>query len=280
MSSRSPATSVAPLTRRGANLVDLRELREANERLIVAGVREQELAEEATRSATEAQTALRIRDEILAMVSHDLGNPAAAIVLTVNALTQATSNQALDSQSLESIRLAAQQMQHLIEDLLELASWRQTRVASNATPQDITEIISAALHILESSAKKRSQRLTTTAFQPDMIVLCDRRKMMRVLINLVGNAIKFTPEGGHIEVSARSNGREALVTVKDDGPGISTVDLPHVFDAYWRGEEDLHKGTGLGLYVARTLVESQGGRLWVESLRGRGSTFRFTIPHA
>ena len=109
-------------------------------------------------------------------------------------------------------------------------------------------------------------------------VLCDRERILQVLGNLVGNAIKFTPNGGTITVHAEPAEGHVLVSVADTGPGIPDEYVPHIFERYWKGKREGRSGTGLGLYIAKGIVDAHGGRIWLESKVGVGSTFFFTIP--
>jgi chemotaxis family two-component system sensor kinase Cph1 len=107
----------------------------------------------------------------------------------------------------------------------------------------------------------------------------DRERIFQVLSNLVGNAIKFTPDGGKIELALQLVGSDLIFSVRDTGPGISKVQLPHVFDRYWQAKENYRAGSGLGLNIAKGIVESHNGKIWVESEAGRGSVFFFSLPH-
>ncbi len=108
----------------------------------------------------------------------------------------------------------------------------------------------------------------------------DRARVLQVLENLVGNALKFTPKGGRITIGAVSRGSEVLFSVADTGAGIAAENLPHVFDRFWRAERAERQGAGLGLPICKGIVEAHGGRIWVESVLGRGTTCYFTIPVA
>jgi len=111
-------------------------------------------------------------------------------------------------------------------------------------------------------------------------VLVDRSRVFQVLTNLVGNAIKFTPPEGHVQVTARARPEGVCLAVQDSGPGISRTSLPHVFDPFWQAATSSRGSAGLGLAIAKGIIDSHGGRLWVESEEGRGSTFLFTLPLA
>ena len=107
---------------------------------------------------------------------------------------------------------------------------------------------------------------------------CDRDRVLQILSNLVGNAIKFTPEGGSIFIDARVIGHEAQFSVRDTGQGISEAEIPRIFDRFWQAQSKNHAGIGLGLSIVKGLVEAHGGRAWVESTLGVGTTFFFTLP--
>jgi len=111
-------------------------------------------------------------------------------------------------------------------------------------------------------------------------VLCDRARVSQVLGNLLGNALKFSASGQPIAVQARPNGDMMQVSVRDSGAGIATEHLTLVFHRYWKGKQSGRAGTGLGLFIAKGIVEAHGGRIWVDSTLGRGSTFHFTLPFA
>jgi signal transduction histidine kinase len=111
-------------------------------------------------------------------------------------------------------------------------------------------------------------------------VSADRDRIFQVLQNLVGNAIKFTPEGGRITLRVEPRDEDVVFSVSDTGPGIAEEDLEHIFDPYWRPKMQAKAGAGLGLSISRGIVEAHGGRIWAESEVGKGSTFHFTIPVA
>ena len=114
---------------------------------------------------------------------------------------------------------------------------------------------------------------------PDGVIMrCDRDRVIQVLSNLIGNSIKFTPDGGSVVVAASRTGAQALVTVSDSGPGIPASVRPHIFERFWQADETARKGRGLGLYIAKGLVEAQGGAIWVDSKADAGTTFSFTLP--
>jgi signal transduction histidine kinase len=147
----------------------------------------------------------------------------------------------------------------------------------NLQSVDIRELIAESLAIAQPIAE--AKRITITTELPDTPRLqADSEGTIRVLSNLLGNALKFSPEGGTVTVRAERGRGELLIAVADAGPGIAPDHLTHIFDRYWQAQPSTRHTTGLGLYIAKGIVEAQGGRIWVESALGRGTTFFFTIP--
>jgi signal transduction histidine kinase len=132
--------------------------------------------------------------------------------------------------------------------------------------------------VFSALARPKSIRLEWRLEQPAWSVLADRGRALQVLSNLVGNAIKFTPEGGAVHIAARADGTAVRFAVRDSGPGITPEHLPHVFDRFWKADRAMTRGTGLGLFIAKGVGEAHGGRIWVESEPGRGAVFYFTLP--
>jgi PAS domain S-box-containing protein len=225
--------------------------------------------------------ATRLREEILGVVAHDLRNPLAAIVMHASALQRrAPEPERRNDKPRESILRAANRMDHLIRDLLDVSLIEagylgvgHTRVPARQLLLDSVE----AQRPLASSASLDLQ-LELAGDLPD--VSGDQHRLFQVLENLVGNAIKFTPEGGRITVGAAPREHEVLFWVADTGYGISPEGLPHVFDRFWQAKKGARQGAGLGLAITRGIVEAHGGRIWVESTLGRGTIFFFTIPEA
>ena len=141
-------------------------------------------------------------------------------------------------------------------------------------------MIQETLANYESVAQEKGLRLTAEVEPKLPEVDCDRDRILQVLSNLVANATKATPEGGHVTLRVETRGREFVFAVSDSGLGISETDKKHLFERYWRSGEAQYKGTGLGLSIARGIVSAHGGRIWAESEFGRGATFLFTIPAA
>jgi chemotaxis family two-component system sensor kinase Cph1 len=176
----------------------------------------------------------------------------------------------------ERIKRSAVHMKAMIDDLLDLASIETQRFALNVQSVESRVLLDEALRAaLPLTDAKR------IALAVDLIDLprleADPERIFRVLSNLLGNAVKFTPEGGTITLRAVLRGDELLITVSDTGPGIAADQLPHVFERYWKARPESQAGAGLGLYIARGIVEAHGGRIWAESSPG-GARLIFTLP--
>jgi len=240
------------------------------------------LAAENARLYEQAQQAVRGREHVLAIVSHDLKNPLGTIMMTADALSRGKPHHELTRPELDEavgrIRRSARRMLRLIEDLLDFASIEVGNLAITRQSCVPGSMIDEALASFDGVAQQKKQRLTAQV-APDLPeVYCDRDRILQVLSNLVGNASTATPEGGVITLRAETRGDEVLFVVSDNGPGISEADVPHLFERYWRSGEAHYKGSGLGLAIASGIVGAHGGKIWVESALGRGANFLFTVP--
>jgi signal transduction histidine kinase len=171
-------------------------------------------------------------------------------------------------------------MRRMIDDLLDFASIEAGHLAIKRRPQDPGSMIQETLASFEGVAQDKGLQLTAVVEPHLPWVFCDRDRVLQVLSNLVGNATKATPEGGHISLRIEARGHELLFAISDDGPGIGAEDLEHLFERYWRSDEVEYNGTGLGLAIARGIITAHGGRIWAESELGRGATFFFTVAVA
>jgi signal transduction histidine kinase len=239
------------------------------------------LAADNARLFREAQQAVRDREQILAIVSHDLRNPLGTILLTAGILSKKVIEEERRRGlplAVGRIKRAAERMLRLIEDLLDFASIEAGQLAINRQWQHPGAMIDETLASFEAAAQEKRLQLTAE-IQPDLPqVCCDRDRILQVLSNLVGNATKVTEEGGHITLRVAARENEIVFTVSDDGPGFGQEDLAHLFERYWRSDDAQYKGTGLGLAIAGGIVAAHGGRIWAESEIGKGATFRFTVP--
>ena len=228
-----------------------------------------------------AQRALRAREDMLAVVTHDLRTPLSVIITAASLLTSVDAvNPDGDRirQRGDTIQRAAQHMRRLISDLSDLAQIDAGRLTLERTLEDPATVLREVLDALAPVVTRRggSLRIETHAALPP--VLLDRDRLRQVLANLVGNANKVG--ASEIRMGAYVNGADLIFWVADNGPGIPPEDLPRMFDRYWRGAGTSYKGSGLGLPIAHGIVKAHGGRIWITSAVGEGSTFCFSIPIA
>jgi len=180
---------------------------------------------------------------------------------------------------LDMIMRSTQHMRRLMGDLLNAASIESGTLVIEPGVEAVSGMVDEVLGAVGPLAAERSIHVTRDV--PELPpARCDGGRIAQVLSNLVGNALKFVSSGGNVRVSASADGEAIEIAVSDDGRGIDPADLPHLFDRYWKGRSKGGHGAGLGLYIAKGIVEAHGGRIWVESELGRGSTFHFTIPIA
>jgi PAS domain S-box-containing protein len=240
------------------------------------------LAVENARLFQEAQQAVRAREDVLAFVSHDLKNPLTSIVMNAALLKRSIPPGAPADRPIRHTDLivrAAERMNRLVHDLLDWASLRAGRLSLEPQPVTASTLVSECVTILQPVATSKQQTLVIEVGE-DLEVAVDRDRALRIFANLVGNAVKFTPEGGRVRIVGTGREREVEFTIEDTGPGISSDELPMIFDRYFRAKKTGAEGTGLGLAIAKGLVEAHGGRIWAESELGVGSAFHFTLPRA
>jgi signal transduction histidine kinase len=228
-----------------------------------------------------ARRAIGLRENLLAVVSHDLKDPLQSISMSAAVMLERwlAQDRALDLRKhADAIQRGVNRMDHLIHDLLDLASVDQGTLSMHKVVCSPRAIVEEALELFEVRAAEKGVRLHAQLGHEHAQVLCDRGRVQQVLSNLLGNALKFTPAGGRIEVSLATQPERICIKVRDTGAGISEEHLPHLFERFWRGNKASHVGTGLGLSIAKGIVEAHGGSIWVESKLGSGSEFSFTLP--
>jgi PAS domain S-box-containing protein len=226
-----------------------------------------------------AVQATRLRDETLGVVAHDLRNPLAAIMIESALLRRRGSEpERRNLESVDAISLAASRMKRLIQDLLDVTLIESGQLGLHYERLSIRELVLEAIEMQRPIAAASALELRVDLQDDLPQIWGDRHRLLQTLENLIGNAVKFTPSGGHITIGAASQGREAIFRVVDDGCGIASSDVPHVFDRFWQARKRDREGAGLGLPITRGIVEAHAGRIWVESLPGSGTSFFFTIP--
>jgi len=229
------------------------------------------------------QRAVVARDDLIAVVSHDLRNLLGVMAMSVQGIAKKLPD---GPQGERAQRLAAAlkrttvRMERLIRDLLDFGSIESGRLKVEPKAEDLGAFFGQLSDDLRPLAAAKSIRLEVVAPAAPLGIRCDRQRVFQVLSNLVGNAVKFTPSAGSIRVDARTEGDDVVLGVHDSGPGIDAAHQARIFERYYQGESREAGGVGLGLYIARAIVEAHGGRIWVESARGAGSHFYFTLPRA
>ncbi len=232
---------------------------------------------------SELQRLGRARRDFVANISHELRTPITSIRLLVDTLRgPAATDPAERDELLEKISIEAEALGQLAQELLDLAQIESGQALVRLVPTPVAELVSTVTDRLGPQAQRK--HLDVAVDVPEgLVVWADAGQLNRALGNLVHNAIKFTPDGGRIRVSAAPANRDGdvVIAVTDTGPGIPAEDLARVFERFFRGDRARASGgTGLGLAIAKHVVEAHGGRLWVESegRPGQGAVFRFTLP--
>jgi len=237
------------------------------------------LALENSRLYAAARRATSARDEVLAVVSHDLRNPISAIAMCARILREAPPNDLAErDRMLTAITEATAWMQGMIRDLLDVSAIEAGRLSVDRQPAALGPIISTAVGMVRGEVEQRSIGLSVDVPSDLRTVSVDASRIVQVITNLLGNAIKFTDAGGTVVVRAANGPSSVVVSVEDSGIGIAPEALTRIFDRFWQARPTPRRGSGLGLAIARGIVEAHGGRIWVESDVGRGSVFSFSLP--
>ena len=229
---------------------------------------------------TELRRLETVRRDFIANLSHELRTPIASI----KALGETLHDGAVEQPSvardfLEKINLEVDRLAQMVQEMGELSRIESGEAPLQKTPVNVAEVVDRAAGRLKAQADRAGLRLETQVATDLPRVPADEARIEQVLVNLIHNAIKFTPSGGRITVSAKADGGNLVVAVSDTGVGISEDDLPRVFERFYKADRArAGGGTGLGLAIARHVVEAHGGRIRVESVEGRGATFSFTLP--
>jgi len=232
-----------------------------------------------------AREAIRARDEVLAVVSHDLRNPLNVILMTASLLLQQNARVTAPGEgerkmrvALERIQRSAKQMALLVRDLLDANRIEAGALVLEPESHTALALLEEALDAIRPLASEKGVKLLGAPPPRWLRVLADRSRLLQVFSNLLGNAIKFTPAGGEVSVSVQRVEEGVRFSVKDTGPGIPPENLPRLFDRYWQAPATAKLGSGLGLFIAKGIVEAHGGTLCVKSQPGDGSVFTFTVP--
>jgi signal transduction histidine kinase/DNA-binding response OmpR family regulator len=228
----------------------------------------------------DARRSVRARESLLAVVSHDLRTPLSTISMVAAKIHGSTREEDGLRRDAELILRSARRMERLIRDLLDVGQLDSGQLRIDPKREVVGEIVDQAVESARSVAAARTIRVRINEAWRRLELACDRVRVLQILANLLENAVKHTEEDGTIDVSVWRTGEDVLLSIEDDGLGIPRGEQPTVFEAYRRGARGERAGTGLGLHIAKGLVEAHGGEIWVESDRDRGSRFSFTLPLA
>jgi signal transduction histidine kinase/DNA-binding response OmpR family regulator len=229
----------------------------------------------------EARDATMARDELLGIIAHDLRTPLNNVGMAANVLRGLGTTEGEGQRFLDVITRAARRADALIGDLLDVTRIDAGRLEVETAPEDPRALVSDAVEEMAAAAVAKNITLASRVEPPlPEAVMADRRRILQVFANLLGNAVKFTPPGGTITVEALARDGSVLFSVADNGPGLRPDHLPHVFDRFWQARETARFGTGLGLAIVKGIVEAHGGEVGVESSAGQGTKFHFALKVA
>ena len=231
----------------------------------------------------ELETVSRHKSEFLANMSHELRTPLNAIIGFSEVLREQMFGELNEAQMgyVGDVLEAGQHLLSLINDILDLSKIEAGRMELDLGNVSVPQALNSGLTMHGERADRNGITLTHTVGPEVGVIRADERKVRQVIFNLLSNAVKFTPPGGHVDVSAFVADGMVEVAVTDSGPGIVREDHERIFEEFQQARGSSHgsrEGTGLGLTLSRQFIELHGGRLWVESEEGAGSTFRFTLP--
>ncbi len=229
----------------------------------------------------ETRSALTTREEFLAIVSHDLRNPIGVILSFAELLSQDPSIQVLSTnaqQGLEIIQRNAKTSLKLIGDILDMERIEGGKFHLELAPQKLTDLVQESMDSYRQIATRKRIQLTADFANVHGRIACDKDRISQVLSNLIGNAVKFTPDGGFVTIKVSETEVDIEVSIQDSGPGIPQDQQTRIFDRFAQLDNKQRQGLGLGLYISKTLIESHNGKIGVLSTQGKGSKFYFTLP--
>jgi len=228
----------------------------------------------------EAELAARAREEVLGVVAHDLRNPIHLLGSAAELLADQSIEESQRPVLLDAAKRAVRQMDRLIGDLLDTARLQAGRFSLQVRDVNASRLLSQAKETFRQIAAEKKVQFEVDAPTPDLALRADEDRAAQVLGNLLGNAFKFTPAGGRVALNVSRSDGEARFQVTDTGPGLSEEQIGRLFEPFWQGRPGDRRGVGLGLTIARGIVEAHGGRMWVDGTPGKGSTFSFSLPLA
>jgi signal transduction histidine kinase len=230
---------------------------------------------------TERRQVERLRTDLLSTISHELRTPLTLIRTSIGLLLDSDPDEEMRQRLLRNIKGSTDRMHALVTDLLDLARLRGDRLELQIRRVDLGELVSGVVSLMRPLLDAKQQRVELALPLPAPAVPGDSRRLERVLLNLLSNANTFAPTGSEITISMREDRQEVTIAVRDTGPGITAAGIPHLFEQFFteRTSSSRHNiGAGLGLPIAKGIVEAHGGRIWVESAVGVGTTVSFALP--
>src|SRR5437868_6377121 len=227
-----------------------------------------------------AELLAHTREEVLGVVAHDLRNPLNLIITSTDLLLEENLDRNRRKELLSVTLRAGRQMNRLIGDLLDTVRLQAGKFSLDLEDVAVVMIFKQAEETFRPVADKRGVQLEAIPPEDGIAVRADPLRVSQIVSNIVGNAIKFTPEHGSVTMRSVADGNHVAIHVTDTGPGIAAADMEHLFDNFWQARRNDHRGVGLGLAIAKGVVEAHGGKIWCESAPGQGSTFSFTLPRA
>jgi signal transduction histidine kinase len=232
-------------------------------------------AEEGRRRAVEA---LRSRDHVLRVVSHDLRNPINTINLGVAVLEGSPMNEEKRAQTIPVLRRSLDRVNRLLEDLTSIARLEAGQgLPVQLRPENARDLAEEACRAINLAAQGKTLKISCI-IKSAATVNVDRDRLLQALYNVIDNAVKFTPPGGCVTFTTQDVDEEVRFTIRDNGPGICEADQKRIFDPYWQEPSTAHLGSGLGLSITKQIVEQHGGRIWVESVIDAGTSFIIAVP--
>jgi signal transduction histidine kinase len=226
-----------------------------------------------------AELLVQAREDVLGVVAHDLRNPLNLILMTNELLLEEHLAPERRTEMFGIAMRASKQMNRMIDDLLDHVRLQAGRLSLEIEEVSVETIMRQTEETFRPLAE-RGHLHFHIATQDSAIVRADPKRVSQIVGNLVGNAIKFTPEQGSVSLRTIHDDDQVVFQVVDDGPGIPPEQMSHLFDNFWQARKNDQRGVGLGLAIAKELVEAHGGKIWVESEVGHGSTFSFSLPAA
>ncbi|WP_437681302.1 sensor histidine kinase [Sorangium sp. So ce131] len=244
-----------------------------------ASEREQ-LAEECQRLERRAEAAERLLRDTVSTISHDLRNSLSVIVVSARMLMRSIPQDGPGRRQLDAITRAADEINQLAQDLVDAMSIENGSLRVGMGAHEIAPIVDRAIELVAPTVALKPLEIAKEVPHDLPPITCDRDRIVQVVANLLGNALRFTPKGGRITVRAEPSGHGARFSISDTGPGIASEQHALLFARHAPPRRPMGQGMGLSAFVTKGIVEAHGGTIWVESEPGRGSTFFFTIPAA